>query len=211
MAEVVGSIASVTTLVEVALKLERLISRLHDAPEELLALSNEIADLRFLFADAEKVIRGSPDSEPRFSKPLDDAACRIKDIDSFLQTVDTVAVKVVDRMTRFRYKPKVCRLQSALRESRLHLAALLGLETLSVHFLIPKHTCHPSSSLVATDRPSEELKIWYKLCRSLYLHQRTRLGAHMMRPSRGRVFWDPLADKLNAQHPIHRLQHLIAP
>ncbi|KAL1651291.1 hypothetical protein SLS58_000630 [Diplodia intermedia] len=57
MAEIVGLIASVATLAEVAIRLQKLISRLRDAPDELLALSNEVADLRFLFTDVEKILK----------------------------------------------------------------------------------------------------------------------------------------------------------
>ncbi|OJD32940.1 ankyrin repeat containing protein [Diplodia corticola] len=131
MAEVVGLIASVATLVEVALKLEKLASKLRDVPDELLALSNELAELRFLFTDIERVIRRDPTSQARFSRTLDEADRRIKNLDSFLQKVDAMNARLVDWINWLRYRPKICRLQSELRDARLQITALLGVENLS--------------------------------------------------------------------------------
>lgn len=85
MAEAVGLIASVATLTEVALKLKKLIVRLRDAPEELLALSNEVTDLRFLFTEIEKVAIERPDSQARLSKTLKFADERLDSLNLFLQ------------------------------------------------------------------------------------------------------------------------------
>lgn len=126
MAEVVGLVASVATLIEVSLKLGKLLSRFRDAPDELLALSNEITDLRFLFAEIEKIVRERPDSMTRFSSTLDTAERRVEAVLRFFQKVDAFDTTITDRVIWMRHKCKVGRLQSGLRDSRLQLDALLG-------------------------------------------------------------------------------------
>ncbi|KAF4311075.1 hypothetical protein GTA08_BOTSDO13383 [Botryosphaeria dothidea] len=97
MAEVVGLVASVATLIEVSLKLGKLLSRFRDAPDELLALSNEITDLRFLFAEIEKIVRERPDSMTRFSSTLDTAERRVEAVLRFFQKVDAFDTTITDR------------------------------------------------------------------------------------------------------------------
>lgn len=139
MAETVGLIASIATLAEVALKLEQMISRLRNAPDELLALSNELTDIKVLFKEVERSVEDDPESKMRFQGTLDIANHRIHAVGAFLGRLDISNVNYVDRVTWLRYKSKVCRLQSQIRDARIHLTALLGVETMYV-FLMMK--CH---------------------------------------------------------------------
>lgn len=132
MAEAVGLIASVATLTEVALKLKKLVVRLRDAPEELLALFNEVTDLRFLFTEIEKAAIERPDSQARLSKMLKFADERLDSLNLFLQKIDKVDVKLVDRLVWLRYRSSVVKLQSELHEVRSQLTGLLQVDALSV-------------------------------------------------------------------------------
>ncbi|KAF2146704.1 uncharacterized protein K452DRAFT_355170 [Aplosporella prunicola CBS 121167] len=131
MAEVVGLIASVATLVESAAKLVKLINRLTDAPDELLALSNEANDLRLLLAEIEKATADQPELQLSLAGSLQNADDKIKALHSFLQQIDISKIRAKDRLRWVRNRSKVCALQSGFREARLQLSALLATNTSS--------------------------------------------------------------------------------
>ncbi|KAF2137064.1 uncharacterized protein K452DRAFT_312628 [Aplosporella prunicola CBS 121167] len=130
MAEVIGLVASVITLAETAVKLGRLINRLHEAPAELLALSNEIENFRVLLYEVEKVALGNrPQMAEKLSETLCDANSKVLIIRGFLERVDADDAKAIDRLVWIRHKGKIRTFQSQLRDARLHLSAMLDANT----------------------------------------------------------------------------------
>jgi len=61
MAEFVGLAASVCTLAEVGRKLGKVIRSCAFCPAEILALNNELSDLKLVFAQADKVCTTVPE------------------------------------------------------------------------------------------------------------------------------------------------------
>lgn len=54
MAEAIGFAASIVTLGEIAVRLSRIICSLKNAPDELLALANEVTELRLVFDEVSR-------------------------------------------------------------------------------------------------------------------------------------------------------------
>lgn len=126
MAEVIGVVSGAITLAETAGKLGQLIKRLRDAPDELLALSNEVNDFSLLVTQLRNRGTVHPDMRPHLEMKLRDADSKIAAIKTFLQKVDLIDGNALDRLVWVHYRSKIRSCQAELREIRLQAIALMA-------------------------------------------------------------------------------------
>lgn len=126
MAEAIGVVSGAITLAETAGKLGQLIKRLRDAPDELLALSNEVNDFNILVAQMRNPGAVRPDMRPHLEMKLRDADSKIAAIKTFLQKIDVIDGNALDRLVWVHYRSRIRSCQTDLREIRLQAIALMA-------------------------------------------------------------------------------------
>ncbi|KAF2175575.1 hypothetical protein K469DRAFT_65239 [Zopfia rhizophila CBS 207.26] len=132
MAEVLGAIASIITLTKAAAKLSRLISSLQRAPDELLALSNDVTDMELLFLRIQAVQVEQPQALAPLSSTIRNATESIRNL---TELVDKYSGRVLTGTRRLKWaveKRKVNNLKQELRERRSQLDTLLTVNNLSI-------------------------------------------------------------------------------
>lgn len=131
MADPVGVTASILTLLGAAAQLGKLINSIHNAPVELLALSNEVNDLCIVYRELEKVHETWPDTSVNLSQALHTANEKIATLQ---QLVDDSASKGLSAIGRvnwvLRKKGKMQKTQRELREVRRQLDTLIATNSL---------------------------------------------------------------------------------
>ena len=142
MAEPLSIIGVAQTGLSVAQALTKLIQRLRSAPDELLALSNEVWNLKLVLDDVQELV--SSHNAPSAHK-LDAVHALVYQIQIKLDTLSTLTAQwgrlskwgdsfSIGRRDRFLWlKEKACfmKLQREIRELRSNLSIALGTQTWS--------------------------------------------------------------------------------
>jgi hypothetical protein len=130
MADPISLTASILTLTDAAVGIGKFIARCRDAPAEVLALNNEVNDLRFVLG---RVADMYPrDAESNMTATLHRAGEKITDLHAVvhqLRLKEGATLSTADRIRWTMMKSKVRRLHTELRYVRLHLNTLLITET----------------------------------------------------------------------------------
>ncbi|ORY12010.1 ankyrin repeat-containing domain protein [Clohesyomyces aquaticus] len=127
MAEVIGVLASVATLTETAAKLSRLIRSMKKAPDEILALNNEVTDLTILLTRIKDTQAEHPHSLAHILPTLRNLE---KSIASLKEVVTRFDGRGTSGLRRFKWtteRDKINRLKEDLRERRVQLDMLLAM------------------------------------------------------------------------------------
>jgi hypothetical protein len=123
--------ASILTLIDAATKLGKLIHNIHNAPVELLALSNEANDLCIVYRELERVHIRWPNASGNLSLPLQRANEKIAALRTLLDGIDGKAASAKGRVDWvFRKKGKIRKMQKELREVRRQLDTLIATNSL---------------------------------------------------------------------------------
>ncbi|KAI4235995.1 MAG: hypothetical protein LQ349_002811 [Xanthoria aureola] len=142
MAEPYGILAVCTTSFKVAQALHGLIVRLREVPNELLALSNEVCNLKFVLDSVQKAMhddeRLGASKLSNVGPMLFQARVKLDSLDNMISKWakidawgDSVHIGKIDRLFWLREKTKVWELQKQLREVRQGLCVLLGAGSVS--------------------------------------------------------------------------------
>ena len=137
MADPYGILAVCTTSFKVARALHGLIVRLHEVPNELLALSNEVCNLKFVLDSVAKALqddeRSGASQLSNVGPMLFQARIKLDSLDKLISKWakidawgDSVHIGKIDRFFWLKEKTKVWELQKQLREIRQGLIVLLG-------------------------------------------------------------------------------------
>ena len=137
MADPYGITAVCTTGFKVAQALHGLIVRLREAPNELLALSNEVCNLKFVLDSVQEAMNDSAKSGAsqlsNVGPMLFQARVKLDSLDNLVSKWakinawgDSVHIGKIDRFFWLKEKSKVWELQKQLREIRQGLCVLLG-------------------------------------------------------------------------------------
>ncbi|EKG17698.1 hypothetical protein MPH_05147 [Macrophomina phaseolina MS6] len=159
MADPVSIVSLTIQVVGIAKRLGELIKIIHDAPEELLALSNEVNDLSIVVGCFREAL---PDEEDDLSHiPLSRAKSDLDGINLMLQRWGRVSaagdswhIGRFDKFLWLRERKKVNQYQQRIRETRANLSAMVGAKALSktarvaveVHTLFELSASHNQAS-----------------------------------------------------------------
>lgn len=124
-----------------AQSLQQLISSVRSAPDELLALSNEICNLKFVLDEVKVAVLESKDLSSKELSALCviliQARAKYNELDALMAKWgklgpwgDSWHMGRLDRFLWLRDKKKVCDLQREMREIRTNLLVVLGTRTL---------------------------------------------------------------------------------
>ena len=130
MAELVGVIASVVTLGEAARKLSRLIYSLKRAPDELLALNNEITDLNLLLVQIYDLQSDQPHIMAPMSGAIDKMNEDIEGLTALLVEYSGVRLTGFSRIKWVAERERVNHLKDCLKERRIQLNTFLTLNNM---------------------------------------------------------------------------------
>ena len=122
MAEPIGIASGIVTLLGVALKANTLISDLKDAPLELIAINNEISDLRILVAQMQNLAVEDLSADNFLTIPLQATNARLRATSQYLNNLHKHGKFM--RPLWVNSKGRARRLQIDLRDARqqLHVA-----------------------------------------------------------------------------------------
>ena len=137
MADPYGIFAVCMTSLKVARALHGLIVRLRVVPNELMALSNEVCDLKFVLDSVTKAMhdneRSGASQLSNVGPILFQARVKLDSLDNLISKWakidawgDSVHIRKIDRFFWLKEKTKVWELQKQLREIRQELIVLLG-------------------------------------------------------------------------------------
>lgn len=137
MADPYGILAVCTTSFKVARALHGLIVRLREVPNELLALSNEVCNLKFVLDSVAKALhddeRSGASQLSNVGPMLFQARIKLDSLDKLISKWakidawgDSVHIGKIDRFFWLKEKTKVWELQKQLREIRQGLIVLVG-------------------------------------------------------------------------------------
>lgn len=137
MAEFYGILQVCTTSFKVAQALHGFIVRLREVPNELLVLSNEVCNLKFVLDSVQKAMHDNEElGASQFTSVgpmLFQARIKLDSLDNLVSKWakidawgDSVQIGKIDRVFWLKEKKKVLELQKQLREIRQGLCALLG-------------------------------------------------------------------------------------
>ena len=137
MANPYGILAVCTTSFKVARALHGLIVRLREVPNELLALSNEVCNLKFVLDSVQKAMhdneRSGASQLSNVGPMLFQARVKLDSLDNLIVKWakidawgDSVHIGKMDRLFWLKEKTKVWELQKQLREIRQGLCIVLG-------------------------------------------------------------------------------------
>ena len=133
MAETVGIAAASITFAEATLKVSRLISEIKDAPAELLAMNNEISDLRLLVYQVQAISHRDKDLQTLLLIPLRNATNRANAASAFVDSIYQRSVLFKTEWVRKQRKARL--LQSDLRDARLQVNAALSASNVYVDII----------------------------------------------------------------------------
>lgn len=123
--------ASILTLLGAAAQLGKLINSIHNAPIELLALSNGVNDLCIVYRELEKVRKRWPSASGNLSPALQRANEKIAALRLLVDESDGKASSAKGRVDWvFRKKGKIRKMQVELREVRRQLDTLIATNSL---------------------------------------------------------------------------------
>lgn len=135
MADPFGITASVITGLKLAKTLHSLIIKLRDAPAELLALSNEVCNLKFVLDSIQEVMQDHREERPssfdKLGPILFQLRVKFDQLDTMLARWIKLdrwgepQLKTYERATWLKERTKVWELQMQFRELRLNLSVLL--------------------------------------------------------------------------------------
>ena len=137
MTDPYGVVAVCTTSFKVAQALHGLVVRLREVPNELLALSNEVCNLKFVLDSIQEAMQDNEKSGlsqlSSVGPMLFQARVKLDSLDNLISKWakidawgDSVHISKLDRFFWLREKTKVWELQKQLREIRQGLCILLG-------------------------------------------------------------------------------------
>ena len=135
MADPFGCLAVTETGLKLGLAIGKLIQALQSAPDELLALSNEICDLRLTINGVRQTLTDSaqPSEWPGVEPLLFQASIRFDEVDKIVSRLGQLGpygtvwnLHTWDRFLWQKEKRKVATLQKQLRAIRNNLALTLG-------------------------------------------------------------------------------------
>ena len=130
MADPISLTASILTLIDAAGKIGEFITHCRYAPAEVLALNNEVNDLRFVLGRVEDIYPS--DAESNVTVTLRRAGqniARLHAVVHQLKLQDNTRLSTADRVRWTMMKSKVRKLLTELRNIRLHLNTLLVTDT----------------------------------------------------------------------------------
>ena len=141
MADPFGIVAVSITSLKVAKGLHDLIIDLHNVPNELLALSNEICNLKFVLDSTQEIIREEGEAGiakyDKLGPLLFQARVKLDQLDNLLAKWgklgpwgDSFSVKKLDRLFWMKERKTVWELQKQFREIRNNLSVLLEASSL---------------------------------------------------------------------------------
>ena len=155
MADPFGCIAVTETGLKLGFAIGKLIQALQSAPDELLALSNEICDLRLVIDSVRKATADSaqPLEWPGVGPLLFQASIRFDEVDKLVKRLGQLGsygtswnLSTWDRFLWQKEKRKVATLQKQLRGIRSNLALTLGANA----SYVPFQSCHTKVCLILT-------------------------------------------------------------
>lgn len=137
MADPFGCIAVSETGLKLGLAIGKIVQALQSAPDELLALSNEVCDLRLTINGVRQTIAASEIQEwPGVEPLLFQASIRFDQVDKIVQKLGQLGpygtiwnLNTWDRLLWQKEKGKVITLQKQLRAVRSNLALTLGTQS----------------------------------------------------------------------------------
>ena len=129
MAEAIGAASAVITLLDTARRLDSLIREIKHAPDEILAINNEVADLRLLVFQLQELTNADLTVETYLATPLQTALARLKAVDELLSRLKGRPKRI--RVEWIRIQQQIRQHQVALRDARLQLTSCLSVATVS--------------------------------------------------------------------------------
>lgn len=135
MADPLGCVAVTETGLKLALAVGKLIQALHDAPDELLALSNELCDLRLTVERVRQATSNTahPSELPGIGPLLFQARIRFEEAERILTRLGQLGpygtvwnLNTWERILWQKEKKKVVVLQKQLRAIRSNVSLILG-------------------------------------------------------------------------------------
>ncbi|MCJ1261129.1 hypothetical protein MMC22_000993 [Lobaria immixta] len=142
----VATLALIGAANQVAVGLNKLAS-LKGAPAAILALNNEVSDLRLVLQETEPLLLkhkqadglGQPNFPPKmvdatFLRSMDRAKEKLLDLESVIQNRLMTRMGAIDKLGWLREQDKVRKAQADLRTVRLNITAALGVVTSSTSF-----------------------------------------------------------------------------
>jgi len=130
MTEILGITASILTVAEAGLKLGQLIRSLRHAPDELLALNNEVVELKVILTQIQLLKDAQPDILINISPTFEKTS---ESIQSLKSLVDGYHGRLVTGFRRFKWvleTAKINDLKQDIRERRSQLNALFTVNNL---------------------------------------------------------------------------------
>lgn len=137
----VATLALIGAANQVAVGLNKLAS-LKGAPAAILALNNEVSDLRLVLQETEPLLLkhkqadglGQPNFPPKmidatFLRSMDRAKEKLLDLESVIQNRLMTRMGAIDKLGWLREQDKVRKAQADLRTVRLNITAALGVVT----------------------------------------------------------------------------------
>jgi hypothetical protein len=131
MAEPVGLAASAITLAEIVTKLVKFVAAIRNAPGEILALSNEAADLNLIVSEVQNLVQDKQQSTER-TQSLEKVLIRVNRtihlLDDFISSIAHPTGKrfSVNSIRWAIRKRKVNALKEALLKARLDITAIVA-------------------------------------------------------------------------------------
>lgn len=125
MAEALGIASAVINLGEVSYAVVKLIRQFKDAPDELLAIHNEVVDLQALAFRVQNVAAKDTEASQMLRPPLQNALKYASGMKAILDSVAGPAVGVPVKWLRYRHR--AMKLQHGLREAKRSLHHELSL------------------------------------------------------------------------------------
>ena len=128
--EPLGAAGSILTITEALITLGRIIKSLQKVPVELVALDNELVDLKSLFLQIEVLRAEQPEALSSLSSTLSKANGHVQDIKDLADEYNGRLLTGFDRIKWVAEKSKISKLKQELREQRNRLDTLLIANTL---------------------------------------------------------------------------------
>lgn len=139
-----SAIAVIGAAVNVAQTIQTLIKTLRKAPDELLALSNEVSDLRLVLYEIDLAAQGQDvayNSASAILQILHRGQAKLDELDQFVKRFIRPHLRTVTKVDRVRWvkeKNNAQAIQSELRAIRMDLATILAAKTSYVNLQIPQ-------------------------------------------------------------------------
>ena len=150
MADPLGVAASILSLTDAVIIIGRFIRRIRNCPAELLAVNNELSDLRYVLTEVERLQENEEvPGGSNLGRMLERAQVVVQETSGIVQKLegnDNNRFSVIDRVEwSVTQKEKVTSLISRLREIRFQLDTLIAADTAYVYYRIALEHSGPVS------------------------------------------------------------------